>query len=450
MDTRLEDIMRRVSCSPLIDAGEQAAAIRLVLDSVCEGLVTARAGVWFFDGGAQAVRCWLLIDRANKTETENVILTESDYPHYFVSLHAERAIVAHDARADPATREFRNVYLEPLGITSMLDVPIRHHGKMIGIICAEHTGPARQWSSDEITFASGLGDLVGRAINAADLAVLNRQLEGKVAERTATLEATLLHLRQTQDDLIQSEKLASLGSMVAGIAHELNTPIGNALTVVTTLSQRARDLCLLCRGEAVRRADLVGGLSGISEMADLVEKSIVRAATQITSFKQVAVDQVSECRREFDLREVIEENLATLYPGLNNRALTLKNTVPAGIVCDSFPGPLGQVITNLVQNAAFHGLDGRTGVIEIRATLHEQQIELTVADDGVGMDAATAVRIFDPFYTTRLGSGGSGLGLAICHRIITTILSGAIRAVSIPDIGSQFIITMPRCAPGKF
>jgi signal transduction histidine kinase len=456
MDTRLEDIKRRVSQSPLIDAGEQDSAIRVVLDCICEGLVSARASVWFRDAEAGGIRCRLLIDLHHGTESEDMLLTAKDYPKYFTCLQSERAIVAHDACHEPATQEFRDAYLVPLGITSMLDVPIRHHGEMIGIICAEHTGPMRQWTADEVTFASGMGDLVGRAINAHEnrraqdaLAVLNRQLEEKVAERTAALETTLRHLQQTQDGLIQSEKLVSLGSMVAGIAHELNTPIGNARTVVTTLGERARELRQHIDGQSLRRADLVNGLSVMCEMADLADRSMQRASVLITNFKQVAVDQVSECRRSFDLREVIEENMTALRPGFKLQPLTLLNAVPGGIHCDSYPGPLGQVLTNLVQNAAFHGLADRVGTIAVRATVNDKQLEMTVSDDGVGMDAATTLRIFEPFFTTRLGRGGSGLGLAICHRIVSTILSGEIRVKSTPGVGTEFIVTLPLICPGK-
>lgn len=456
MDTRLEEIKRRVSCSPLIDAGEQEPAIRLVLDCICEGLASARAGVWFRDAQAGGIRCRLLIDRNHGTESDDMLLTEKDYPRYFECLQAERAIVSHDACTDPATLEFRDFYLVPLGITSMLDVPIRHHGEMIGIICAEHTGPKRRWTNDEVTFASGMGDLVGRAINAHEnrlaqsaLALLNRQLEDKVTERTAVLEATLKRLRQTQDDLLQSEKLASLGSMVAGIAHELNTPIGNARTVVTTLGERARELRQHIDGHSLRRSDLTGGLSAMCEMADLADRSMQRASFLITNFKQVAVDQVSECRRGFDLREVIEENITALRPGFKPRPVTMLNAVAPGIHCDSYPGPLGQVLTNLVQNAAIHGLAERAGTIEVRASVNGKQLELTVSDDGIGMDAATSARIFEPFFTTRLGRGGSGLGLAICHRIVASVLSGEIRVVSTPGIGSQFIVSFPIRSPGK-
>ena len=456
MDARLEGFMLRVSQSPLIDAGRQDEAIRLVLDTVCEGLRIARAGVWFFDASGAGVRCELLIDRANHTESEDTVLTDKAYPRYFAALHGERAIAAHDARSDPATSEFRDGYLVPLGVTSMLDVPIRHHGRMIGIICAEHTGPTRQWTTDEVTFAGGLADLVGRAINARahqqareELAALNEALEARVVARPAELAAALDTLRQTQDDLIQSEKLASLGSMVAGVAHELNTPIGNAVTVSSTLAERAAELRSLLESPSIRRSELVQGLTGVVEMAGLVDRSVNRAAALIASFKQVAMDQVSERRRSFDLREVVEENLAALRPSLRHKQVTIHNHVPAGLQCDSFPGPLGQVLTNLVQNAVLHGFAARDeGDIEVRAKSDGRMVEFVVADNGEGMDTATAVRVFEPFFTTKLGKGGSGLGLAICHRLVTTILAGDIRVVATPGAGAQFIVRFPARTPG--
>jgi signal transduction histidine kinase len=456
MERRLEDLMLRVSQSPLIDGGHQDEAIRVVLNTICEGLSVLRAGVWFLDGEQRGIRCELLIDRANNTELENMLLTEVAYPGYFGHLYRERAIVADDARQDPATHEFRDGYLIPLGISSMLDVPIRHHGQMIGIICAEHTGPPRHWTPDEVTFAGGLADLIGRAINARAnheareaLTELNRGLERKVAERTAELEAAMKLMRSMQDELIQAEKLASLGSMVAGIAHELNTPIGNALTVLTAANDRAQAMVEMIGSGVVRRSELLAGLGALADMAGLAERSVQRAATLVTSFKQVAVDQVSERRRQFDLRGLTEATLAAMHHGLKTLPIRINNDVPEGIVCDGFPGALEQVFTNLVQNAVIHGFEGRTGgTITISANLTGSTVEFRVADDGVGMETTTVMRIFEPFFTTKLGRGGSGLGLSISYRIVTTILAGEIRVVSSPGTGTQFLVRFPLNAPG--
>jgi signal transduction histidine kinase len=145
----------------------------------------------------------------------------------------------------------------------------------------------------------------------------------------------------------------------------------------------------------------------------------------------------------------VEENLETLRPGMKHKPWVLTNTIEPGMGCDGYPGPLGQVITNLVQNAVIHGFGERDhGRVEISASMENGQLTLIVADDGVGMDAATRSRMFEPFFTTRLGQGGSGLGMAICFRIVNTILAGDIRAISSVGSGTQVVLRFPQRSPG--
>jgi signal transduction histidine kinase len=284
---------------------------------------------------------------------------------------------------------------------------------------------------------------------ADELREANLHLEDKVAARTAELSAALERLKQTQNDLIQSEKLASLGSLVAGVAHELNTPISNALLTAEVLKQRADALDQAAQQGNLRKSQLISDLGGVRDMSALINRSVERAAALVASFKQVAASQVSERRAQFDLRTVVEEQLAVLRPGAAAKGLVLDNQVPEGLSCESFPAPFGQVLVNLVQNAVLHGFAGRAqGCVSVSARLDGAALEWCVADDGVGMDTATATHIFEPFFTTRLGQGGSGLGLAICYRIVTTILAGDIRVVTSPGTGSQFIVRMPRRTPG--
>ncbi len=268
-------------------------------------------------------------------------------------------------------------------------------------------------------------DQTERLAAEAALQTLNLELESRIDARTQELSTALDQLRLAHKDLIQSEKLASLGALVAGISHELNTPIGNAVTVASTLVDKATELDARCQSGHIRKSELSSGLGGIAAMASLIDRSAQRAATLIASFKQVAIDQTSERRRDFDLREVVEDLLTSVRPGLNHLPWQIDNNIPAGIACDSFPGPLGQVVTNLIQNAVLHAFPNRSaGTITLDAKTSDDRLVLTVRDDGVGMDSVTLVRIFDPFFTTKLGKGGSGLGLSICHRIATTILAG--------------------------
>jgi len=269
----------------------------------------------------------------------------------------------------------------------------------------------------------------------------NANLEQRVAERSA-------QLADMQKNAMESERLTSLGSMVAGISHELNTPLGNALTVSTTLESQVRTLSQRVEQGKLTRSDMAGFLSGAAEMSSLATQSITRAADLVASFKQVAVDQTSEQRRPFLLDRVVSDNVAALMPSLGRIQVKVEQEIPAGIQCDSFPGPLGQVLTNLVQNAAVHGFEGKAGGhIRITAKAQDNQVELIVADDGVGMDKKVLMHVFDPFFTTRLGKGGSGLGLSVSFRIATSVLGGSLSARAEPGQGSSFTLTFPLKAP---
>lgn len=293
-------------------------------------------------------------------------------------------------------------------------------------------------------------DVTAFKYNEEELQRHRAQLELLVSERTAELSRTIDQLRATQQELLQAEKLASLGSLVAGISHELNTPIGNLVTIATTLQEEHANFCAAVSDGSIKRSHLTNHLNRSQEMLTLLDSSARRAAHLINNFKQVAADQTSEHRRHFDLHEVVAANLATLMPGFRRLPVEFLNQVPPGINCDSFPGSLGQIITNLLQNCASHAFTGRDqGRVIISATSDGLRIRLQVSDDGIGMEAATLVRIFDPFFTTKLGKGGSGLGLSICKRIASSVLGGDLTATSSPGQGTTFVLTMPHAAPGS-
>jgi signal transduction histidine kinase len=280
------------------------------------------------------------------------------------------------------------------------------------------------------------------------------QLEARVAERTrelqdvnATLQTTLENLRLTQKSLVQSEKLASLGSLVAGIAHELNTPIGNGITVVSTISGRCIELRQQIDG-GMRRSQLESFLADVEGASTLAQASLEKAARLVRDFKQVAVDQTSSRRRKFDLAETTREMLAAVMPRHKHVPVRIELQIPPGILLDSYPGALEQVITNLVENAIVHGFDGRTAaVIEIAARAADEWVVLSVRDDGKGIAAEHLDKIFDPFFTTRLGEGGSGLGLSIAYGLVTGMLGGRIAVTSTVGQGTTFNLELPLVAP---
>lgn len=285
---------------------------------------------------------------------------------------------------------------------------------------------------------------------------LNANLEQRVTERTEELQraneelaTTLETLHRAQEDLVRSEKLAALGELVAGIAHELNTPIGNSLMVASTLADQTRALATSYEHHGLKRSELERFIGDADKASDILTRNLQRAADMVTSFKQVAVDQTSSQRRKFSLAEVVSEIMLTLWPTLKKTSFIVQQEIPHELTMDSYPGPLGQVVANLVNNALLHGFEGRhTGTVSIMAeTSGDGWLELTVKDDGIGIPRAALNRIFDPFYTTKLGAGGSGLGLNITHNIVTGILGGRIRVNSEPGKGSAFILSLPMEAP---
>ena len=283
--------------------------------------------------------------------------------------------------------------------------------------------------------------------------VREQQLERRVAERTVELSNMLALLKRSQEELVESEKLASLGSLVAGISHELNTPIGNVLMLSSTLQDRVGEFSALLSGAGLKRAELDQFLEFVSEVSALQVSTSGKAADLIASFKQVAVDQTSQRRRHFLLHDVVEDVLNTLGPTIQKSGVVhICNAVPPGIGCDGFPGPLGQVITNLVQNSLTHGFAGVSDNVITLQAAHDSAsgwVQLQVMDNGAGMELGVMSRIFDPFFTTRLGQGGSGLGLAISHRIVTSLLGGKLTVESTPGQGSCFTVAFPAKAPSR-
>ena len=275
-----------------------------------------------------------------------------------------------------------------------------------------------------------------------------RLLEQRVTERTLELSAAIDQLKQTQTELVQSAKLASLGSLVAGISHELNTPIGVVVTVASTLDHSMNSLRESVKSGEMRKSTLTQFLEDTTQAAQLLVRSANRAAKLIASFKEVAVDQTSENRRVFDLGTTISDNIEALRPSFRHQPWLINVDIPTGISCDSYPGPLGQVISNLVQNAVLHAFAEReSGTVTITARVSGQNAEITCADDGNGMPPSVLGHIFEPFYTTRLGQGGSGLGLSVSMNIVTGVLGGTLIAQSEEGQGTRFILKFPLVAP---
>lgn len=280
-------------------------------------------------------------------------------------------------------------------------------------------------------------------------AIARRRAEAELIVSRDRAEVALTELKDTQRSLIEAEKLAALGSLVAGVAHEVNNPVGISLTVASSLARRCESFQDEIENGQLRKSRLTEFVAANAEAAQQLVSNLQRAGELIQSFKQVAVDRSHADRRQFDLAESTEHIVASLRPGLRKSHVQLSIDVPEGLTMDSYPGPYGQVLTNLFLNAAAHAFgDGKPGNISVQARrAGVAHVEIVFADDGKGMTEDVQKRAFDPFFTTRRGTGGTGLGLHIVYTLVTRRLGGKISLSSMPGLGTTFHITLPIVAP---
>ncbi len=279
------------------------------------------------------------------------------------------------------------------------------------------------------------------------LRALNDELEQRVARRTgqlsdanAELVRTVEQLREAQRHLVESEKMAALGSLVAGVAHEINTPLGISVTAASHLDESLR---AIESQVSTAPAGTAPALETARQSVDLVLRNLRRADQLVKSFKQVAVDQSAETPRSIDVRDYIGEVLVSLQPKLRRRPIRIEVTCPPDLSIRTFAGAVYQLLMNLVVNSAMHGFgEDEPGTIRIDVARCDDAIELVYRDDGRGMPPEVRARVFEPFFTTRRGSGGTGLGMHIAYNLVTQVLRGTIRCDDVGR-GVSFTIRFP-------
>lgn len=339
---------------------------------------------------------------------------ETEYEHYIANLALVSGV------ENMGTLEDGSLPTEP---QSLIYVPISVAGQVRGVITV-HSYRARAYRRIDLDMLTTLASYVAVAFANAD---------------------SYRQLQDTQQQLVEREKLAALGSLVAGVAHELNTPIGNSLVIASTLEDKTTEIELRQNGNMLRRSDLTNFIEAAREASTLLMRSLRNAAELVNSFKQVAVDQASAKRRHFNLHQASQEIVTTMKNQIRKAGHQVDLEMPDDIEMDSFPGPYGQVIINLINNALLHAFDGHNGgVIRLWAVrLGPERVRIVFQDDGAGIAIEHQARIFDPFFTTKLGQGGNGLGLSITYNIVTSLLDGSIRVDSVVGVGTRFTIDLP-------
>ena len=306
----------------------------------------------------------------------------------------------------------------------------------------------RQWLVNKLPLLDADGEIENIVTVALDIGERKRgELEMRKAKDAA--EAALRNLRETQNSLIEAEKLAALGRLVAGVAHEVNNPVGISLTVASSLERKtAMFSAEVARGD-LKRSSLTEFLETSRDAASQLVANLNRAAELITSFKQVAADRNYSDKRTFDLADLTEQVVLSLRPGLRKHNLTLTVDCQPDLIMNSYPGPYGQVLTNLFLNAVAHAFpEGRSGAIDIRARASgKDNVEIIFSDNGCGMSLDVRRRAFDPFFTTRRDQGRhrSGPAYRLQHRDQPAL--GSTRSDLEPDGGTRIQIVLPRAAP---
>src|SRR6202043_2231173 len=302
---------------------------------------------------------------------------------------------------------------------------------------------------------TGAKDEIGAMARAVEVfrenAIAKRKTEDELRASKEKAESALLELNTAQQNLIDAERLAALGGLVAGVAHEVNNPIGISLTVASSFSRRAEMFeAELKSASPLRRSQLEEFVRTSRDAAQQLVANLHRAGELIQSFKQVAVDRSHAERRLFRLSEGTDQIIASLGPGLKRASSGLSADLPDGLAIDGYPGSYGQILTNLFLNAVNHAFaDGRSGTISISARPRgHDDVEIIFADNGAGMTPDVQRQAFDPFFTTRRNEGGTGLGLHIVYNLVTQQLGGRMMLDSRLGQGTTFRIIMPKAARG--
>jgi predicted ATPase/signal transduction histidine kinase len=358
----------------------------------------------------------------------------------------QQSIVLNDA-----TREgqfTRTPYIIAAQPKSILCTPLIHQGKLSGILYLENNLTIGAFTPDRLEILKLLSSQIAISIeNAqlyANLQQFNHNLEQLVQQRTSELSQTLEDLKSAQNQLVESEKMAALGGLVAGVAHEINTPIGIGITAASLLAEKVTQFCETYANGSIKRSELEKFMDIALQSSNMILANLTRAAELIHSFKEVAVDQSSELKRTFKVRDYLDEILISLTAKLRTTKHKVEINCDRNIVLDSYPGVLSQIVTNLVMNSLIHAYDrDDAGVMAFDFQLEGDRLIFEYADNGKGITPENLSKIFEPFFTTKRGQGGTGLGLHIIYNLVTQKLQGTIQCQSQLGKGTKFTIAFP-------
>jgi signal transduction histidine kinase len=330
-------------------------------------------------------------------------------------------------------------------VASWMGAPMLVDDQPYGVIVVQSYDAATVYTKADLDLLAFMASHAATAVARMKADHRIRRAKERLEKQNEALNNALTQLQEAQSELVRQEKLASLGRLVAGVAHEINTPLGICVTATSHLVQELK----LTREELAAGEMTEDSLDSFFDVVDqslrIMTTNTQRAAALVRSFKQVAVDQSSDDLRTFNLGTYLNEVLLSLQPKLKGRPVKVDVQCPADITLDSFPGAVSQIVTNMIMNSLVHGFArDQAGTITLHAAHDGETVTLDYADDGAGMDADTLAKLFDPFFTTKRGLGGSGLGAHILYNLATGPLGGSVRAESEPGKGLRYQLRFPR------
>jgi signal transduction histidine kinase len=436
---------------------QMADYFALITGKICAALEASRAEIWGRDDppGFYSLDSY---DVESRRHSHGDRWRDEQAPDYLAAVERQQFLAVADTRTDTCYAEFAAAQERRPACTAAIHAAVTQEGRLCAILTVEHAGGPRVWTADEMSFVSAVAALLAAAIAARDRQAAQRELsdykdrlELMVATRTteltranAELTNTLAILQTTQAELVEREKLASLGSVVAGVAHEVNTPIGVGVTAASSLQRATEQIAVKFRGGDLKKSDLADYIDQAVLSSEILGTNLARAAELVRSFKRIAVDQSSETIGSVELGSYINDVVNSLRPQLKKGRHSIEVHATDQVVLDTTPSALWQIVSNLVMNSLLHAYGpGEHGTLQINIQRVGSTASIVYSDNGRGMPTDVRRRIFEPFFTTKRGQGGSGLGLSIVYNLVTKTLGGTISCSSAPGLGTKFTVTFP-------